>query len=678
MPYSPHSDVMAHFLGVKWSLYASLQAGHGIPTWRSDQFSGTPFLTNPQALVFYPLDFLFYLVSPTQAVGPTMFLHFIVAGAAGYQLGRALGLGTMARTFVATASLLNFKLILAGYMGWMPVLPVLALLPAVLGYALALLDAPSARAVAMLAGVLALSLHGGSPQELYYLGLVLAPYALLQMWRERSKHGPGPRKALSMLAGSGAAAALALALTAHLLVPLLSELPLMSRGSQPVEAQVSRLSPSDALTFLTPEAAGTPLDGSRDEVEVAYFGVVPLFLALAAALRARRRAHVPFMMAAFVAAVSIAFSVSLQTALYKGVPGFGLFRFPSRMLFVSNLMGIGLAGVGVDELMVWLGSKQSTAFASRCALLLLGFVALEGSFFGRSYLWTKSTAEVVPSPAFLQVLSRDPAPFRVAPVARALNYGWAAPFGLELVTGYDPLYLTHYREYFELLGHGKLETKHSTNWVDLLGVSRPDLLDALNVKYVLSAEPIAADGLELVKGFHHEPSFDFYHGLLERDLYLYRNLGVLPRVSIPDRTVVVATRTELLQRVQQQGLREGMVVLAPGQNEGGTHATGVDSVSLSERWPGHLVIDTNLSEARWLRISEVWHPGWQALLDGQPSPLFQADLALMGAQLPKGQHRLVLSFAPLNQHVGWAVSLVGALLWLGLIAAAQKRHPQTT
>ena len=40
-------------------LWRSLQAGHGIPFWRSDRLSGNTALTNPQSLHTCPLHFLF-------------------------------------------------------------------------------------------------------------------------------------------------------------------------------------------------------------------------------------------------------------------------------------------------------------------------------------------------------------------------------------------------------------------------------------------------------------------------------------------------------------------------------------------------------------------------------------------------------------------------------------------
>jgi uncharacterized membrane protein YfhO len=68
---------------------------------------------------------------------------------------------------------------------------------------------------------------------------------------------------------------------------------------------------------------------------------------------------------------------------------------------------------------------------------------------------------------------------------------------------------------------------------------------------------------------------------------------------------------------------------------------------------GRIEIETNRERAGYAVISEVWHPGWAATLDGGPIHLYRTDVALLGAWIPAGRHRLVAHFEPL----GWTASL---------------------
>ena len=79
VPYSPHSDIVVQHLGTNEVLHRSLESGHGLPLWRDDQLSGSGAMTNPQAMYTYPLNFLFWLMPPAAATGPTLFLYYLFA-----------------------------------------------------------------------------------------------------------------------------------------------------------------------------------------------------------------------------------------------------------------------------------------------------------------------------------------------------------------------------------------------------------------------------------------------------------------------------------------------------------------------------------------------------------------------------------------------------------------------
>ena len=79
-PNSHSSDFVPYGWPTKQILYDSLHAGNGLPSWRSDQLSGSVALTQPQALYTYPLDFLYWVVPPLWAMGPTLWIHLLLAG----------------------------------------------------------------------------------------------------------------------------------------------------------------------------------------------------------------------------------------------------------------------------------------------------------------------------------------------------------------------------------------------------------------------------------------------------------------------------------------------------------------------------------------------------------------------------------------------------------------------
>ena len=129
IPYSKNSDLIGEHLSRKWAAYRSLHAGQGLPFWKADQFSGGSALIHPSAMYACPLHFLFNLIDPAAAAGPTFWLQFLVMGLGMYLWGCSLGLGLYGRLLMAVAGMLNFKLILMAYAGWLVAIPALVMWP---------------------------------------------------------------------------------------------------------------------------------------------------------------------------------------------------------------------------------------------------------------------------------------------------------------------------------------------------------------------------------------------------------------------------------------------------------------------------------------------------------------------------------------------------------------------
>jgi len=48
----------------------------------------------------------------------------------------------------------------------------------------------------------------------------------------------------------------------------------------------------------------------------------------------------------------------------------------------------------------------------------------------------------------------------------------------------------------------------------------------------------------------------------------------------------------------------------------------------------------------FLVAGDTWYPGWEATIDGHPARLYPADVAFRGLQVPAGDHRVEMRFAP--------------------------------
>jgi hypothetical protein len=690
VPYSPYSDIISYHLAAKEVLFRSIQAGQGVSYWRADQLSGGPAFTSPNALYTYPLHILFYLFPPVAVMGWTIWLQIVAGACVFYWVGQSLGLGRWPRLLMAVAALFNFKVLMAVYAGWLSVLPSITFPPLLFAIFYRLVRCPTLRSALAFAAVGGLCLHGGHIQLVYYSGLFLVAYTAVAFghsWRAgRSRE---MRRSAGWLAASGV---LAIGMAAYLLVPLMAEMPLVSRGLASKEFFFSHhyLGWRHLLTFFHPEALGSPLDRSYAGIElwedVAYFGLLPLLLAFFGGILGWRRPATRFLVVSFAVSALIALDTPLVHFLYEFLPGFRTFRLPGRMLFLTAWFGIALAGIGLEELLARTRGEAGLPWRSAlAALAMILVIAGEGAFYSYRYLDTVPRAEAAPATDYGRFLASDPALFRVAPVGPyTMTYGWAAAEGLQLISGYEPFNLRHYQKYLLMMQLGGNRVVGGATWTDFLRVARWDLLDVLNVKYILARKPqeLPPDRFEVVEQYPNQPQYVLYWGMRRDNVTIFRNKGFLPRIFWAPRIVAARDEDEAIAEIQRHSLREFAVVQEIERQDGEMPSSPGDQARVVHAADGYLEVETKNLGDRYLVISEVWHPGWRATLDGNPHPLYRTDLTLMGTWLPAGEHRLALAFRPLYWPVALGISLVSGAAFLLCVVVylvrLQRMGPETS
>lgn len=288
---------------------------------------------------------------------------------------------------------------------------------------------------------------------------------------------------------------------------------------------------------------------------------------------------------------------------------------------------------------------------------------------------------VVPTTDYGDFLATDRTLFRTAPVDRmTVTYGWAAAMKLQLISGYEPFNLRHYQQYFRLMQSGQGRQESAVVWTDLLRAARWDLLDALNVKYLLAPVPpqLPSERFEMVAHFRDQPVFVFYEGMARTDVFIYRNKKALPRAFWVERVVPAQGEDGARAEIQRSVLENLAVVQGSGAQGASVPGSPGDRVTVVEVADGYLAVETESQANRFLVISEIWHPGWHALLDGREVSVHRADLALMGARLPAGKHRLVLEFRPTYWCVALGLSMLSGaafLIWLVAHLVGWRRLP---
>jgi hypothetical protein len=388
------SDTFTYFYPVFALLHASLRARE-LPLWTPHVFGGFPLFAEGQIGALYPPALLAArLLPPIEGFLLLRVFHVAVATFGAFALARALGIGAVGGVVGGlTFGLGSFVIaqqhhanLLASAV-WLPLL-------------LACVELGLSRqgwvghgllgVAALVLGLAALAVH---VQPLMLTGAMVVAYVVVrQTWMAIAEiRASGPLggattgaallvDAAAMLAFVGAIGAL---IAAAQILPLyeLSQESWRAHGWSYRDAVEYSLPPINLLTLVFPFFFRSP-DGGQWSLwqiweSVLYVGVVPLVLAVVAALAVRRWAVTFFVVAALVSGFA-ALGGYAPAGVYEWlwqVPGMSLQRAPARFTLITALALAILAAYGAD----WLaqsGDTEPDRLSSRRRLLVLHVAVL--------------------------------------------------------------------------------------------------------------------------------------------------------------------------------------------------------------------------------------------------------------------------------------------------------------
>ncbi|TAK01213.1 hypothetical protein EPO44_09180 [bacterium] len=181
------------------------------------------------------------------------------------------------------------------------------------------------------------------------------------------------------------------------------------------------------------------------------------------------------------------------------------------------------------------------------------------------------------------------------------------------------------------------------------------LLGALNVREIVSLQPLPPGGIALVRQLPEYPA------------WLYKIERVVPRAYIAPQVVVEKDPVKILQRLSNptfDALRE--VILEHSISILKKDVFRAEAAIL--RYTNQEVtIRASLNSSGILVLADSFYPGWRVYVDGKEEEILRANFLFRGVLLPSGEHVVEFQYQPYWFKVGLVLSLVAASLLLFLI-----------
>jgi len=184
------------------------------------------------------------------------------------------------------------------------------------------------------------------------------------------------------------------------------------------------------------------------------------------------------------------------------------------------------------------------------------------------------------------------------------------------------------------------------------------LADLMNVRYIIAGAPAE----------------QVLWGGAPREVSVLERPSAQPRAFVVEQWRTVSDMQHGLQAMfnaQFDPAREAVIEIPDGAgpppipNFDATPPTPqtapVDSIHY--KW-NEVALDVTASRKSLLVLTDSWYPGWLATVDGQPQPIFRADLNFRGVFLESGMHRVQFIYRPWQFRAGLVVSAATALIFL--------------
>jgi hypothetical protein len=688
-----------------------------LPLWNPYMLSGAPFLANSQSALFYPPNFLYYVLSLPLAWSMGFVIRRVLAALFAALFVRRIGGTTWGA--IAAGLIFSFCGFLTAWQG--QAMSDAAIWLGLICYAVVRLHAkPDGRSITIAAFAFAMPVLAGHPETAAHLTLTGTALALFVFVRE-------PRS--SFIRAFAASGLLAAGLAAVQIIPTIEWLqyiyhPLKVPWPAPplysMLGLVSRdlIREKNSIGLLIPEQA-------------AYLAMMTFVAAPIALLRKSSRGFAIFFAFWTAAAISAAYGIGPAHWIVQRTPVLSTLK-NARLILVFSFGLAVLAGLGLSVLEEF---DLANSRLRRFRAALLGFTGLTVAFlliyvvhlvqatesiefvrmprFGLFFLMASAAAaglrlaglldrhafaalallvvgadlatvsygampftktrDVFPS---IELFDRLPkpstAPFRIAQLGAAYGANFESIYGHSALGGYE-LSLERLKTFLKDLSRNEMDSVMLTT--DGVLETKDRRLDLLNAKYYIVSEwdPRFTE-------FRNQPDrFRFLYTSGDTDVY--ENLRTFPpEFLVPAHGAeIIPNEASQLARLKDPTFQaEQQVVLTERPQEVPAVASLVSTakVEWTSRQANGFELDVTAGEANILVISQIDYPGWKASVDGHSVAIMRADYAFPAIFISPGAHHVRFSFEPWTFKIGLAMSALAAAIIVVIVFRGINRSNQ--
>jgi hypothetical protein len=652
-------DIHRWFYPMKSFLASSFQNAE-IPYWCPNYFCGSPFISDLQSGVFYPLSLIFLLSPFYKAFNYFILSHFILGFCFFYLFIKELGQSRKAAIFTGISYCFGGYTIAC--VNTLNNLSTVIWLPAILWSFTMALKRQQPHGYFLTVFFLCMAILGGEPQLTIIMMVLLLVYGLICIpaknnWKEQTRIAI----IIFILIAS------ALMITMAQLGPTYIDYKLSARmgGFSYDEATKYSLNPVMLKHFfiplLFPDNFTTDPNAYKYLIPnnvvlpwllTVYPGFLIMPLAILGIFSYLSRKNLFWL---FILVLAIAFALGNNSPIYRiFYKIFPFFRFPEKFMFLASFSLLILAGYGTDtlfSLLHKLNIRSSIVFTLISIILVIDLFithknlnpSYESDFYQKYH-------------PYLKVILNDHDTFRVYNSNPEISDNSTNESILNHHQRWQSflmpnLGILHHLDHID--GRAGLELRYQYIITEILEKSWSEKISFLrlaNVKYIISPDdlsknPEISDRLEKINPI------------------VFKIKDYLPRAWMVKqlRPIEKGTVDELLEDnfdPLHSAIAKGEIISRYDHPS----FTGIDNISYERNNKIH--IDVTTETPGILVLSESSYPGWQVFVDGKERECLWLNLLFQGVEVEEGSHQIDFTYHPKNFNLFLSISMISVTLFL--------------
>lgn len=271
-------------------------------------------------------------------------------------------------------------------------------------------------------------------------------------------------------------------------------------------------------------------------------------------------------------------------------------------------------------------------------VILLALTIFDLFRFGWKFTPFTGISYFFPETEITTLLKQQDKPFRVMVVDdRALPPNTLSYYGIESVSGYDPIHSERYEEFIASMerGNGNITPPFGFERIMTPKNYNSPLFSLLNVKYVVSIDSI------------QDPRFELLHE--EGQTKLYKNTNVDKRVYLASSVIEGKNKQKIIDALHSPDYEPGKSAIVETNLPVSDIPLGEsEMVEILSYASDSIRIITKTLDNRLLVIGNMFDSGWEATVDGKKTIMYRTNYLFQGIIVPTGEHRVRVSYSPFH------------------------------